>query len=467
MKRSRTIAVAAMSAFGLILAGCRSAPALSHSAPKPQVPAASSEIRQASYEDEAAADAPRDADDPFVGLTVLSVEAVVSAVQSRNPSIQAASAAWSAAAQKYPQAVALDDPTFQSMLAPRSLSGASNVPASFYVGVAQPLTWPGKRELRGNQANWESAAAMYDYSEVQVHLAESARLAFFDYFLSSRLRELNSANRVATGDFRRLALSRYEANLASQNDVLQADVEIAKLEQKQIEIEQDRAVAIARLNTLMHRRPEHPLPEPLQSLTTDNELPSLANLQQTAEQNRPELQALAARVQAEMSAIAIACKEYYPDFEVMARYDQFWFEKEQQPQLGLNMNVPLNRSKRAAAVREAQARAAKAQAEYEQARDTLRNDIASAYARTAGSDKSIRLFETKLLPTAKQNLETAQAGYEAGTLDFLRVIEAQRQVIELREQRQMQVVELHRRRTVLERAVGTGLAHDLPNSSGQ
>ena len=50
--------------------------------------------------------------DPFDGQAELSVEQLVAEVQARNPSLQAASAAWRAAAARYPQAVSLDDPMF-------------------------------------------------------------------------------------------------------------------------------------------------------------------------------------------------------------------------------------------------------------------------------------------------------------------------------------------------------------------
>ena len=54
-----------------------------------------------------------DPSDPFNGLAELSVEQLVAEVQARNPSLQAASAAWRAATERYPQVVSLDDPDVQ------------------------------------------------------------------------------------------------------------------------------------------------------------------------------------------------------------------------------------------------------------------------------------------------------------------------------------------------------------------
>ena len=395
-----------------------------------------------------------DADDPFAGRDELPLDELVAAVKARNPSLQAALAAWNAAANKYPQVIALDDPMFQSMYAPATWNAASNVQGSYYFGVAQKIPWSGKRALRGNQANWEATAASFDVGEAQLRLTEAARMAFFDYYLNQRERELNASSREALSRFRDVARAKYEANQVSQQDVLQADVELAQFEQRQIELTQEQIVAVARINTLLHRSPDHSLPAPPQRLPVVENLPPVDELRERAVGQRPELHALAARVQSEQSAVALACKEFYPDFELMGRYDRFWTDAVQQPQVGLNMNVPLNQSKRHAAVQEAMWRVHKMQADYDQAADTIRGEVQSAYARVEGSRRKVEVFNSKILPAARDNLSAAQSGYEAGTVDFLRLIEAQRQLLDLREKSQMAITDFHRRAAELSRAVG-------------
>ena len=51
-------------------------------------------------------------------------------------------------------------------------------------------------------------------------------------------------------------------------------------------------------------------------------------------------------------------------------------------------------------------------------------------------------------------MAAARAGYVAGNVDFLRLVEAQRQILELREKHQMAIADFHRRMAELERAVG-------------
>ena len=393
-------------------------------------------------------------DDPFEGMVELPLDRLISAVQDRNPSMQAAHAAWAAAVERYPQAVSLEDPLLQTMFAPASF--ASNQSQSSYnLGAAQKIPWHGKRALKGQMAKWESAAASWDAEEVKLRLTSASRMAFFDYYLVRRELELNDKNVEVMQDFRGTAKTKYEANQVSQQDLSAADLELAKLKQQRLELKQAERTAVARINTLLHRRPDHSLPAPPQLLTIDGEIPDSSILRDLARRNRPELAALNARIQSEQNAVALACKQYYPDFEFTGRYDSFWTDAQQRPQVGMNMNVPIQRNRLAAAVKEAQFRVTKLAAEYAMQVDVVNEEVEIAYARTITNHETAILFESTILPSAQTNLDTARNAYIAGSIDFLRLMEARRQFNDQQIGYQKTQTEYQRSRADLERAVGT------------
>jgi outer membrane protein TolC len=394
------------------------------------------------------------ADELFGEERELQLENLIAIVQSRNPSLQASISAWAAAAERYPQAIALDDPMLQSMFAPASFGPTSPVQSSYYIGGAQRVPWHGKRELRGEIAKWEAVAASWDAEEVKLRLAAATRIAYFDYYLVHRQAELNEKNVGVLQDFRSTAKAKYEANQVSQQDLSTADLELAKLEQQRLELRQSLKRVVARINTLLHRCPDHSLPPPVKLLSMDIGLPDALSIREMAWQHRPELSALAAKIQSEQNAVALACKDYYPDFEFMARYDAFWTDAVQRGQVGMNMNVPLNQRRRAAAVREAQFRVGKLRAEYNQQRDSVAEEVQVALASVEASRDSVLLFEERILQAAETNLDTARAAYEAGSIDFLRVMEARKQYIEQQIGYHQKLAEFHRSRAELERAVG-------------
>jgi outer membrane protein TolC len=237
--------------------------------------------------------------------------------------------------------------------------------------------------------------------------------------------------------------------------VLQADVELAKLEQRRVEIEQQRLVAAARINTLLHREPQLPLPPPPRQLQLSDPLVNIEELRARAIEQRPDLAAMAARLRSEQNALALTYKDYYPDFEIMGKYDSFWTDVVQRGQIAMNVNLPLYRGRRDAAVREAIFRVNKLQAEYEQQADLIRNDVQSGYARVEAGRRTLDLYTEKVLPAAQGNVEAASSGYTAGTVDFLRLVQAQRELIELNEKYQQAVVDYNRNRAELDRVVGT------------
>jgi len=386
-------------------------------------------------------------------------------VLARNRSLQSMIAAWQAAAQKYPQAVALDDPMFTAMSAPASWS-SDDVNAAYLLGGSQKIPWWGKRSLRGQVAQAEANAASMDVADARLQLTQAAHLAYFDYYLVHRQLELTDANVRSLQEFQATARRQYEANLVMQQDVLQAEVELAEGERRRIELERMRRTSIARLNTLVHRPPDCPVPPPPASLSIDGTPAPAELLRQLAQQQRPDLASMRAKIQAESASVSLAYKEFYPDFEVMGRYDRFWQPTDAfgdlQGQFGVNMNVPIYLEKRRAVAREAMFKLRRQRADYDQRIDDVNQEVESAYAQVVEMQAIVELYVHRTLPAAERNVTSARADYVANRGDFLRLVSAQRQSLMLREKHQEAVVGYLSRRAELERAIGGPLPVEPP-----
>jgi cobalt-zinc-cadmium efflux system outer membrane protein len=389
--------------------------------------------------------------DELAPAGVLDVNRMVTEVVARNPSFQAMVAAWQAAASRYPQVIALDDPMFNVSVGPGSW-GNSDVESAYMVMASQKFSWPGKRQLRGTVAGSEADGAASQIEDMQLRLAEMARLAFYDYFAAYHQLALNGDNVKETREFRETAEAKLRASLVTQQDVLQADVELALLERRRNELERRVKVAAARINTLLHLDAVHPLPPPPEELNVADTSPPPDELRYAAIQRRPDLAALAAQIQADEATLALAWKEFYPDVELYAKYDAFWQEHALRSAVGVNVNVPLNKSRRCAAVREAEAKLRQHRAEYDRLEDEVSNEIHASYEHLLEARRTSLLYRDRIVPAAKQNVESARAGYTAGKVDFLRLIEAQRQLINLREEQVETMSNYHRRLAELDRA---------------
>lgn len=384
---------------------------------------------------------------------VLEVDSLVADVLAVNPDIRAASAAWRAAAQRYPQQVALDDPMFGYMLGPGSW-GSDEVNDAYTLEASQKIPWPGKRELRGNVARAEANAAYYDVGEQRLRIAEATRLAYYQYYLAHRQLAVLAESSKLLQDFRQIALSRYESATVEQQDVLLADVELADLQRRLLELTRAEQVARARINTLLLVAADAPLAPPPVELSTADTLPSAEELRGLALAQRPELAAQAARIRAEQYSVSLAFKEFYPDLEVVARYDAFWQEEPLRPMVGMNLNLPLYKQKRWAAVCEARARIAKEQAELESKMAEIMFEVEQAYRLVDESRNTLAVYETTILPTVRHSVDAARASYLSGRLDFLRLVESQRQLLEMQDRFYETVAEYRGRQAELTRLIG-------------
>ena len=376
-------------------------------------------------------------------------------VEARNPSLEAAQAAWRAAAERYPQVISLEDPMFGFAVSPGGVGLEQN--GGWMVEASQKLPWAGKRALRGEVADAEADAAGGDAHDVRLQLALAAKMALADYYMAVRQAEVNRATDALLVEFRQIAKSKYEVAQATEQDVLQANVDLADLESRRAQIERDRRVAVARINTLLHRAADYPLPPPPARVAVAEALPDIEALRQLALHGRPDLVAQLARVRAEEASLELACREYYPDLELTAKYDAF-MPADIRPQVGMNLNVPLQRAKRDAAVREASARVAQRRAEYQDRLDQVQFEVQAAFDRLAQQRQVIGLYADKILPASKRSLQSAQANYTAGKLDFLRLIDAERQYHGQREKYFQAMADYQRRQAELERAVGQPVA---------
>ncbi len=398
-------------------------------------------------------------DSPFVGRDELLEAELIAQVLARNPTIAQMSAAAQMAAARPAQVSAHDDPRLGGFFGPASIH-SRNVDFAYRVEASQAIPFPGKLALRGEGARHEATAANLDLDDARLALTEAALGAFADYFLAARSAEVNAEGLKLLAESRENAAARYRAGQGEQQDVFQADVAIARQRERALALERMQRIARARLNTLMHRPADAELPKPAKSLDVGGSLPPVTELRNLATRQRPDLAALSARVAAAESAVALARKEYYPDFEAMASYDAFWQRPEQdlRPMVGLRLNVPIRSERRSAAVAESQARLAQRRAEFAKAVDQAGLQIQEAFEQVRETDQALKLYEENAVPAARESVRLAQAAYTTGKVPMLTLIEAQRSLVELRDRQFELRAESRRRRAALDRATGSHIA---------
>jgi outer membrane protein TolC len=388
----------------------------------------------------------------FTPDRLLTARQLVDAVLARNPTLPAMQAAWQAAQSRIESAAALDDPLLSYATAPRT-ARADNEDFGQKLELSQKLPWPGKRQLRGERARHEADAAQQDVETSRLKLSATARSLFADWYFIHEAIRINGINQTLLQEFRRIAEARYSTGQASKQDALRADVEFNLLEHRAIVLERQRRDSLARINTLLNRAPDEPVPLPAK-LTEPGPLPGVQALRTRAVQMRPELKALAAHIQASESSIGLARRAFYPDFNLKAGYNSLWTEDDKRFTVGVDINLPLNRSKRRAVADAARAKAMQAQWRLTDEEAVVAGEVQRAYDRVEESRHVLTLYRDRLLPLAEENLSAAKADYQAGSGDFLSLLTTEKNLMQTRLQVGQAMAELHRQLAALQRAVG-------------
>src|SRR5688572_1400475 len=235
-------------------------------------------------------------DDPFARHPTLERGALVAAVLARNPSIAAARWAWRAALARHPQETALEDPMLAYELAPRSI-GEADVDTGQRIVLSQAFPFPGKLAIRGEVALAEAEEAASDFAAVRLRTAALASLLYDELYLAERKLAVNDVHRALLAELREVAIARYEAGAATQQDPLEAELAEAELLHRDVALRADRRIVREQLNVLLHRAPGLALPPLPPALDAPPPGPAAYGTGSAAPE-RPELRAAEARVRA-------------------------------------------------------------------------------------------------------------------------------------------------------------------------
>ncbi|HET7502341.1 MAG TPA: TolC family protein [Kofleriaceae bacterium] len=379
-----------------------------------------------------------------LGGATLDRDALVAAVLARNPELEVARETWRAQAAAYPSAVALGDPMLTYEVAPFSVTG--DVPFGQRVQVSQKLPFPGKLSLAGDAALAEADAARADFGLLRQQLAEAAVGAFDDYYVAARALEVNTHHRELLERIQRSAAAQYSVGRAASQDPLEAEGELIMLDRERLMLAVQQHAASARINRLLRRSPDAPLPPPPSTLV----VPAPADAAGPVD---PKV-AARARIRARAADVAVAERAFYPDFEVMAGYDSMFDDWRHQYTLGVAIEIPLSRAGRHGAVDKARAGLAGATAELEAVTSTLAEDRSHAQREVDEARTALALFEQRAVPNAKARVDAALAGFTSGQVPFPTVMMAERALREAELSVERARADLDRKTATLDRLNG-------------
>jgi outer membrane protein TolC len=292
--------------------------------------------------------------------------------------------------------------------------------------ASPPCPWPGTLRLAGEAAASEAREIEPGtLGRTALTLEARVRNAWYDLVLARAIDRIIEDRRNAAAQIEASVRERYAAGLAEQQDVLRAQVELARIDELTATQAAVIASRVAELNRLTGAPQDREIATP-DRLPDDTAFPAVAELIAAAAARSPELAASGQGIETARIRVDLAKKNFLPDFSVSAgSMYRGSFEMGPMWQAGAGVSIPLwiaRRQQNQLAEAEAVVRGRTAES------DTVARDLElRTRERAAQLDAALRiaaLYRDKVIPLDELSLESALASYQAGKLPFISILDA-------------------------------------------
>lgn len=382
--------------------------------------------------------------------------------ESRSPRLRAAGARTDAVASMEASAKLPPDPVIQIGIMNFSVPGlATDMPTSMAPSIQamQMLPLFGKLGLSGRIAEQSTTIARAEADETWWDVRSRTAMAFYMIYEADRQVTVMRETLELLTTFEQLAKVMYASGEGRQSDVLRAGVEVARMDADIRRMEAMRTAAAARLNGILDRPAETPVPAPaLEPLPLT--LPGADTLRSWAEATRPMLLAGRAGVEQARTRGRLARREIWPDPVVGVEYGQRSGDMgtERMGSVMVGFSVPVFAKSRQLRMRdEATAMEAMASAELSDMRSQVHARIGELLAELDRTQTLVALYRSEVLPQARANVEASFSSYRVGHVDFMTLVDAQMTVNEYEQELYALLAEYGRSIAELEMSIGREL----------
>ena len=370
--------------------------------------------------------------DPFG--THLTLQAAREYGAENNPLLQAAWNQWQGATATIAVQKGLPDPLLSYGYYFESVKTRTG-PQNQRFGISQTFPGAGKLAMKKAIARNQASGAEQRYKRARLNLDFSISQAYAELHYLKRNMEITQDRIRLIQDLEQVARTRYKAG-SPMAPILQAQVELGRLEDRLNSLNDQQRPQKARLNAALNRAADAPLPWPgslpYQRVETDAE-----TLRRNLARTSPELTEMASQIEQGEHQLKLARRERLPDFTLGVQYIDTDHAATpasgsgNDPIIGtVGINLPLWFGKNRARIESAAYLKTAAQLSLQNRAQTLDAEIRQTLFKLRDADRKISLYKESLIPKAIQSMEVNRKGFEAGEMEFINLIDAERMLLE-------------------------------------
>jgi cobalt-zinc-cadmium efflux system outer membrane protein len=310
------------------------------------------------------------------------------------------------------------------------------------IGVSLPLELNGQRKRRVDLAKAELEAAEAEIADRERRLIAEIRAAYAEALAA--VRELDITEGLNTLDMQtaRIIEARVSEGESAPIELSLLRAEADRAKSRRALVEGRLQTALLRLKTLAGVSPNGPLrlKEDLASPTLLKPPASIEEALDLALRTRPDLRLARLIERVAEAGYELARAQGRPDLTAFTRYSRSRSvfddtpvgairDKDNTVSFGVSVSIPLfNRNQGAKA--EAATAIAQAQRRREFAKQVVKADVASAFARYEAAQSAVAIFEQSVLARSTQNIQSIRGAYELGAFRLTELLAEQRRMMD-------------------------------------
>ncbi len=397
--------------------------------------------------------------------TLLRLGDLLAEVRAHNLSLQASQLEAQALAFRSDQVSAFPDPSVRITYQPAPVLSARGAQRSQW-SIQQRIPYPGKLRLQSSIADQTAEVKGFDTLILEEDLLFQVKNAYFTLhqIQQQELRILAFKERLQ--EFEEIAATRYEVGAGEQQAILKTQLEKNSLFKLQLELSTEGYSAIKTLSNLLNRH----IPVEANVIVESPNFIQLDEIEllEVAFDQRPEISALETKEKRANEEIALARKQFRPDFQFGITY----FDIAQtdvlstatgRDALGISATIyiPLQHDRQRAQLEEARMRRSHVRVHQEVLRTTITTQVADLTHQLREQVRQLELFQEALIPQAETALQATLSSYSTGGTDFLDLLDSERTLFSLQMSFDATVTQYLLVVAALERALGIDSLTDL------
>lgn len=385
----------------------------------------------------------------------LDLHALIDEALENNPEIRATRHQVDAAHAKVGQAGTLDDPELTYMR--EEMPGFRwNQSEMQKIELMQMFRFPSKLSKETEIAEINAEHSHHNHHEKELEVIAKLKSTYYDLWFVQKSIDLNNENARLLQQFAMIAKTKFGVGDASLQEVLKANVELAKLENQGMVLRQQEQSSKSMLMAILNRQPDDTLGAAELPDTVVFEA-TLDSVWQNALRSRPMLLHDSLAVEEGRAMLSLAKREYLPDFKLGIQYVTAPMREFRGWSISAGITLPFapwTLGKASARVEEATATISTSSATLNASRNMVMSNIKDLYFKAQSAKRQLDSYRMVILPQAKQSLKASMTAYQNGRTDFLMLIDAYRTLVELSMESFMVRMQFEQAVAELERQVG-------------